>query len=347
MREARILRLELHRFQGRTAHLRTEVAALLDESARGPAFPATDRVRLLIYAAHGAIDAGDGAAAARSATEAAALAQRELGDAHALSLEAVVAEAVALRYAQRFDAAVAAAQRALTLTLEATGNDRSHARVIDARFALGSAYVDVGQAALAARELQTAIDAARVHYGPDSAFENFASAHLARALAESDQLEPALAAIDRSLALTAVQSDAEARNLAVGTGIRAHILRRLGRSSEALAGLDSALAVYRARIGPQHDATRALQLERALALAELRRFAEARAEVSLVRGTERPIAHWMSLGPDHALGVIERLQGHCDAALPLQRAALAALPATAGAVPRRHRIEQEIALCRS
>jgi len=331
-RESRMLRLELHRFRGRTAQLREEVDQLLAEAQKNPGFSAADRVRLKVYAAHAAIDSGDGSAAADAANEAAALAGREFGERHPLMLEAVVAQAVSLRYAGRFEAAEKAADRALALTLAAHDNNPTHARVLDSRFALGAAQIDMGKARLATQTLAAAIDGARKLYGADSAFETFAIAHLARAQIEAGELDLALASIERSLALTAQQTDAEARNQAVGTGIRAYIQLLRGDAGAALTGFDRALPVYRERIGETHDATLAIRTNRAMALLRLGQLPEALAELRDVQERNPALRHWMVVSVKYALGMAERLAGRPDAASRLQRAALAELPQG----PRRH-----------
>lgn len=332
LRESRMLRLELHRFRGRTAQLREEVNQLLAEARDKPGFSATDLVRLRVYAAHAAIDSGDGSAAAAAGNEAAALASREFGERHPLTLEAVVAQAISLRYAGRFEAAERAAARALALTLAAHDDNPLHARVLDARFALGAAQIDMGKARVAAQTLATAIADARRLYGVDSAFETFAVAHLARAQIESGELDLAFASIERSLELTAQQSDAEARNHAVGTGIRAYVDLLRGNAGAALAGFDRALPVYRDRIGDVHDATLAIRTNRALALSRLDRSAEALAELRDIQARKPDLSHWMVVSPKYALGVAERLAGRPTAAWQLQREALAQLQLG----PRRH-----------
>jgi hypothetical protein len=331
-RESRILRLELHRFRGRTAQMREEVRQLLAEAQADRSFSAADRVRLKVYAAHAAIDSGDGAAAADAAIDAVALASQQLGERHPLTMEAVVAQAVSLRYAGRFEAAERAAARALALTLAAYDNDPAHARVLDAQFALGSAQIDMGKARLATQTLAAAIDGARKLYGADSAFETYAIAHLARAQIESGELAGALTSIDRSLALTAQQTDAEARNEAVGTGIRAYIHLLSGDATAALAGFDRALPVYRTRIGEVHEATLALRVNRAMALLRLGEFAAGIAELQDVQARKPEIRHWMLVSVKYSLGVAQRLSGRPAQALQLQREALAELAQG----PRRH-----------
>ncbi|MEZ5458086.1 MAG: protein kinase [Steroidobacteraceae bacterium] len=344
--EAQLLRLESHRFMGRAAQVQRELEPLLAQDQRTP-FPAIERARLLLHAVHLAIEQGRGADAASYAIQARELADTAVAPGHPLRLESAVVLAVALRYANRFAEAEAAAERALALTLQAHGNDSTAARVIDARFALGSAYIDTGKAELAAREIRAAIDDARQLFGADSAFETFASSHLARALTQSDQLDAALVAIDHTLALTGKQGDALSRDTGIGNGLRAHILRRLGRPDEALRAFDIALPAYVSSLGLSHDATRALRLERALTLAQQGQFAAARAAAAEVAAESSTLFHWMNPGPRYTLGVIARIEGRCDEALPLLQASLQGEPGATLIRSQRRLIESEIARCRS
>jgi tetratricopeptide (TPR) repeat protein len=346
-REARLVRLEVYRALNENAPLRRETDILLAESTRDPAFTATDRIRLLNYSAHAAIDEGDNARAARDATEAFNRASRALGELDPLSLEAGAIQAVALRYAGETARALEAGERNLKLALAAVNGKASDARVLDVRMGLGTIYNDVGRHEDAIRELEAAATGATVLYGANSAFEMFARSHLARARSEAGDHARALAEIERTLTIAAAQPDEESRNSGMATGIRAHILLALGRYPEALRDFDVALAFYTQNFGADHAATAGLRIDRALTLSHLGRHTEALAELTPLTAAWKDIKHWMVLSPGYALGVAQRLSGDARTALATQQAALTAVPEG----PRRARavaaINAEIERCAS
>jgi eukaryotic-like serine/threonine-protein kinase len=325
-REARMVRLEVHRTLNENEPLRRETDELLAESARIPSFTATDRIRLLSYSAHAAIDEGDHARAVREATEGFELASRTLPELDPLQVELGAIQAVALRYAGETMRALDASERNLQRALAAAHGNASDARVLDARMGLGSIYNDVGRHEDAVRELEAAARGAPALYGANNSFEMFARSHLARALSEAGNHARALAEIERTLAIAAAQPDGESRNSGIATGIRAHILLALGRFPEALRDFDVALAFYTQNYGADHYATAGLRIDRALALAHLGRHDEALAELEPLAATWKEIKHWMVLSPGYALGVAQRLSGDARAGLSTLKAALAAVP---------------------
>ena len=325
-REARLVRLEVHRFQGRNEQLRREVDELLIEAKSDSSFSVSDRVRLLTLSAHAAIDEGNNDIAAAQAGEAYELAARALGERDPLTLEAAVTESVSLRYAGKTERAQRSSERALQLALAAAHNDSSNARVLDARMALGSIYTDMARPADAVRELEAALRGAQKVYGADSAFEMFANSYLARAFYEQGDLTAALSHIDRTLQLSKLQADEEARNSGIATAIRAHILLGMERYADALAQFEAAMPFYVTSYGADHAATAGIRINRAIALARLGRHSEAMAELQKVISLGTDIKHWMVVSPRYALGVAQRLAGNPADALLVQRAALTALP---------------------
>ena len=333
-REARMVRLEVHRTLNENEPLRRETDDLLAESARNPSFTATDRIRLLTYSAHAAIDDGDFARATSDATDGFELASRTLAELDPLRLEMGTVQMVALRYAGETARAMDVGERNLKLALAAVHGKNTDARVLDIRMGLGSIYSDVGRYADAIRELENAASGASALYGASSAFEMFARSHLARAQSEAGNHERALAEIERTLAIAATQPDEESRNSGMATGIRAHILLALGRYPEALRDFDKALVFYQQNFGADHSATAGVRIDRALALAHLGRHDEALAELMPLAAAWKDIKHWMVLSPGYALGVAQRSSGNPRAALATQRGALTAVPEG----PRRARV---------
>ena len=302
-----------------------------------------DRVRLLIEAAYVAnLDANDAQAALDMQT-AADLALRELGPRHELTLDAATARGVMLRGANRFDEAVAAAEKALALMIGAYTPNLQHRRILDARMALGTSYLSKGRTQDALRELRTVID----HAGDRDTLELYALVHAARAWIAGGEPETALQALLRAESLARDSNNADAVILSQAMALRAYALASMGQMSPALEVLDKSLQRYAQEYGRDHPPTLAFRAVRATILAHLGRIAEARAELDEISGMKRNVLHWTLPHMSYARGVVERLAGNCDRALALQREALQEIGTESSKWFKRAKVLGEIGLCES
>ena len=265
----------LHRFRGRLVQSRDELRELRADMDRDGNWSPADRVRLLIEAAYAAnLDAND-AQAAVDMQAAADLALRELGPRHELTLDATSALSPMLRGANRFDEAVAAAEKALALMIGAYAPNMQHRRILDARMALGTSYLSKGRTQDALRELRTVID----HAGDRDTLELYARVHAARAWIAGGEPETALQALLRAESLARDSNNADAVILSQAMALRAYALASMGQMSPALDVLDKSLQRYAQEYGRDHPPTLAFRAVRATILAHLGRIAEARAEL--------------------------------------------------------------------
>jgi serine/threonine protein kinase len=341
-RQARLQRLSLHRFRGRLAQLREALQELRAEMERG-GWPPADRVRFLIEAAYAAnLDANDDQAAV-DIQAAAELALRELGPRDELTLDAVSARSAILRGANRFDEAIAAAEQALALMTGAYAPNLHHRRVLDARMALGTSYLSKGRIHDGLRELRTVID----HAGDRDFLELYAQVHASRAWISGGEPETAFAALLRVESLARESNNADAVIVSQAMAMRGYALASMGRMPAALEVIDDSLRRYAQEHGPDHPPTLAFRAVRATILAHLGRIENARAELDDIAGMSRNVQHWTLPHLSYARGVVERLAGHCDRALMLQREALRAIRTDSSTWLKRAKVLGEIGLCES
>jgi serine/threonine-protein kinase len=341
VRQARVLRLTLHRLRGRVVQLREELPALRSEMDRNGNWSAADRVRLLIEAALSAnLYAADEQAVVDIQT-AADLALRELGPRHELTLEAVSARSQTLRGANRYDESIAAAEQALALMISAYAPNQHHRRILDARMALGASYQSKGRIHDAIRELRTVID----HAGDREFLELHAQAHASRAWVSGGEPETALKALVRAESLALDSNNADAFILTQAMALRAYVLASMGEMSSALQVVNEALERYGREHSRDHPPTLAFRALRAMILAHLGRIGDARAELNDIPGTRSHLLHWTLPHLSYAKGVVERLAGNCDLALALQQEALRAVRPIPATWLKRAKILGEIGLC--
>jgi len=341
VRQARLQRLTLHRFRGRLVQLREELPALRSEMDRDGNWSSADRVKLLIEAAYAAnVDARD-AQAAIDIQAAVDLALRELGPRHELTLEAARARSLALRGANRFDEAIAAGEQAVALMIGAYAPNMYHRRILDARMALGVGYLSKGRIHDALRELRMVID----HAGDRDLLEMYAQVHAARAWVSGGEPEAALAALVRAESLARDSNNANSVVISQAMAQRAYVLASMGQVSSALPVINEALQRYGREHARDHVPTLAFRAQRAMILAHLGRFEEARAELDEISAMKRTILHWTLPHLSYARGVVERLAGNCDLALALQQEALKSVPGDSSTWQKRARILGEIGMC--
>ena len=179
-------------------------------------------MRFLIESAYANnLDARDKEAAA-DIEAAADLALREFGPRHELTLEAVRARSAALRGANRFDESVAAAEQTLALMVGAHAPNLYHRRILDARMALGTAYLSQGRIHDALRELRTVID----HAGDRDFLELYAQVHASRAWVSGGEPEAALQSLLRAEELARGSNNSNAVILSQAMAMRAYVLER-------------------------------------------------------------------------------------------------------------------------
>lgn len=341
VRQARVQRLTLHRFRGRLEQLRTELPALQSEMERGGDWPAEDRVRFLIESAYAKnLDARDDEAAV-DIQAAADLALQELGPRHELTLEAARARSAALRGANRFDESVVAAEQALDLMVGAHAPNMYHRRILEARMALGTSFLSKGRTQDALRELRTVID----HAGDRDFLELYAQVHASRAWVSGGEPEAALSALVRAESLARGSNNENAVILSQAMALRAYVLASMGQTSSALEVINESLERYGREHPRDHTPTLAFRAQRAMMLAQLGRFEDARTELDEIGSLKRNILHWTLPHLSYARGVVERLAGNCDLALASQREALRSVATDPSTWQKRARILGEIGLC--
>jgi serine/threonine protein kinase/tetratricopeptide (TPR) repeat protein len=341
VRQARVLRLTLHRFRGRLDQLREERAGLQSEMERDGAWPPEDRIRFLIESSYANnLDARDDQAAVDIQT-AADLALRELGPRHELTLEAMRARSAALRGANRFDESVAAAEQTLTLMIGAHAPNMYHRRILDARMALGTSYLSKGRTRDALRELRAVID----HAGDRDFLELYAQVHASRAWVSGGEPEAALRALVRAESLARDSNNANAVILSQAMALRAYVLASMGQMPSALEVIDESLQRYGREHPRDHPPTLAFRAQKAMILAHLGRIEDARTELDEISAMKRNILHWTLPHMSYARGVVERLAGNCDLALALQQHALQSIAANPSTWQKRARILGEVGLC--
>jgi serine/threonine-protein kinase len=340
--KSRVVRLSVARFRGKTDELRNELATLLQAEREGGAFDAHDRVTLLEFDAHLALDEGRHADAERAAGRAAELAARTLGPKDPLTAEVIGVQALTYQYNKKPELALRAAEQSYQMMLELHRGNAKHPLVTDAQFVYGRALADMGRSAEAIERLDAVIASFTALRGADSTAAGFATHFLSQAQFDVGDVREALRNAERSLAVLGQHT--EPKSFTIGAA-RAHLGRMLlaaRRGREAADELEAASEILRGAIGAEHDTTVAVRANRALALAFAGASREAMAALEAIRASRPDVTDSVLLSPAHALGVARRLTGNVTGGLELQLAALEALAPGPKAPFARMRILAEI-----
>jgi tetratricopeptide (TPR) repeat protein len=316
---ARVERLGVYRFQGRSQELRSEVQALLPLLRRHDADPA-DLVMTLQMKAHDAIDASRPDDAVQAATESLELAQRYLGPTHVDTANAATLVALGHEYAGRSAQAVQAAEFALALQLAAHAKEPGHGDVISARVGLARALGEAGDLKRCIAEFDALMPDAIERFGAGSVEVAFHRQNVVKYLLEAGEIERAEQAA----------ADAE-RTFAAHPDLSPHFhpVARMTLAATWLAArrADAALPVFQAvsprlleLLGPLHPQSVRAEENRALAEAALGRTDAASARLErLVEGLP---AEKITSRLRRAQAVVQLRGGHAAEAVRLAQLAM-------------------------
>lgn len=316
---ARVERLGVYRFQGRSDELRQEVKLLLPLLRRRDADPA-DLVMTLQMQAHDAIDASHPDEAVKAATESLELARRHLGPTHADTANAATLVALGHEYAGRPAQAVQAAELALALQLGAHAKEPGHGDVISARVGLARALGEAGHLKRCIAEFDALMPGAIERFGARSVEVAFHKQNVVKYLLEAGELQRAEQAA----------ADAE-RTFAAHPELSPHFypVARMTLAATWLAArrAEAALPVFREvsprlveLLGPRHP--QAVRAEENWALAEAGIGQTSAASARLQRLVDGLPAEKVTPRLQRAQSVVQLLDGHAAEAVRLAQLAL-------------------------
>jgi eukaryotic-like serine/threonine-protein kinase len=338
---ARVLMTAVDRFRGRTAKMREELATLLPILRAERARFGEDLAVALKNQAHLEMDEGQYDAAERATDEELTVARHELGPDHPETVTAQMMQALAYQYSRSPEEALAATEHAFDATLRAFRDSPKHPRTIEARLLYGRALGDADQASQGVEQLEQAVRDAADVFGPSSRMVGFYSLPLAALQIDTGRVEAAIRSSHAGVAIIAQHSDPKSFRYANALFHRGMAWLAARRAEAALPDLEQAVVVLNQVLPAGHATTRLVEATRALALARVGRYPDARALIEplvAVRPADQSVA--MAL---YAKGVTERLSGDAASALRSEQQALTPLSSRAAAI-RRMRILTEIGL---
>ncbi len=321
--DARLLSVDVHRFRGRTDRMREELDTLIPAFRRlGPAGDA-DLATALEYRSHMALDAGQYADAEAAAQEALRLGEAVLGARHPKTVQLAMMFAQTLQYgAPRPDAALAAAERAMTL-VSAVHADPAYPAVVDMRHIYARALGGAGQFARGIQELERAIADASATVGAEGRKVAFMRSNLARIQRRAGRLADALENHRASSAVLVRQFAPDSWSYLGGVVSEGQTLLTARRVEEARLVLEPAVAGLTRTMGAGHQqvvtATHTLWQARAWS-------GDAGAAVSALTAllaAYTPADETLRAPLLYSLGIAQRLNGDAGAALETQTRALA------------------------
>jgi eukaryotic-like serine/threonine-protein kinase len=340
---ARLLMVDVHLDRGQTREMRQELDALLPVVRRAARARPEDLVRALTSEVDLAIDEGRLEEAIAAARDALALAGRELGVRHTrtVSLAALLAESMD-SYGWRAEEALAAAEHALRLALDAHPDEPKDAQVIYAREIYGRALGNAGQARRGVEETSRAMSDASDVFGADSRRVATIASGLAPAQRRLGDVRAALQTSDRSIAILQKHVQPESFAIAQSLSNRGVIRLAARDAAGALADLSAAREKFTRLYGPSAWDTLIARINAALALAYLGRDEDARRELRPVVEKSPDILNRM--WALYVVGTVDRLGGRHEAALAAHQESLALIQDAPGADWNRVRALGEIGI---
>ncbi|MBS0445325.1 MAG: serine/threonine protein kinase [Proteobacteria bacterium] len=329
---ARLLNLQLDRSRGRTAAERSELASLLPLLRRHADDDPASLVVGLENEVLTAIDEGRYAAAESAAVEAEQLARTRLGEHHAESVATAILVGMAQRYAGRYDAALASAERAYALTQAAYPGPPLHPRVIEARAMFGRTLADVGRLSEGVAQLDGAAqDAARL-FGAGSPMVGVLRQNLVAYRLDLGELAAADADSAEALRIAAATNTPTSYAYAGTQAARGNVLLARRDAAAALALLAPAADTLAQVLGAGHDVAIQARAQQALALAA---GGDVDAAAALLATLQERVARNAATRARvaYAHAVVARLRGQPEAATRL----LAPILADRDASPRLQR----------
>ena len=322
---ARLLGCDALLARGRGAELRAELERLIPElRARADRQPA-DLVRALEIRAHLGIIEVRREEAIADAREALDLARSRFGDRDPRTVSVAVLLGEAHQYGDRDPQhSLAEAERGLRFAQAAYPGQPKHPRVIYARDVYGRALCHAGHPDQSYAEMTRALEDAREALGAASPLVGMISINRVTCERRLGHLSAALEDNTRGLAIRGPAMARDSRAWGNMHLSRGATLLALRRGPEALADLTPAVESLTRALGPTHRMTLSARLNRALALAEVGRGAEAREEIGALEALQD--AHHESLSLEWIAGRIARITGRPEEAAARQRRALERLP---------------------
>jgi serine/threonine-protein kinase len=341
--QARLLLTDVFRYRGRLPEMRAELDRLAPVVRREADARPADLVRVLENQAHLAVDAAQYQEAQALAKEAFDRATATFGAHHPQTAAVATILAESHLYGKMPDEARMQVIAPAFRLVEETYADRPrHPRVIYMRDVLGRAFFTVGQIGRAVAEGEHALRDGIEVFGAD----NMTVAQFANNLAGLQRLTGALKASiehsDLAIGIFDRLTEPESYYYAGTRLTRGVTLLAARRAEAARRDLADAGAVLSRIYGPSNWETLSAQLNEAVALAYLGRFAEADERLRPVYDGSPDIAHPM--WARHIVGIVKRLQGDFAAALESQEAAFALIPDDPKADWNRERVWIEIGL---
>ena len=318
--EARALMTELHSARSDRELMKTELQELIPLSRSVVRSHPEVLVRLLKNRANLAFEEGRFADMQSAAREAFELSMRELGRHHAMTLatSALLSQSFVIG-SYPSDVVLRETQRAVDLALEAHGGRDDHPSVIRVREHRGRALAVTGHFHEAVAEMRKASKGLDAVFGSSSRVAAYAALNLAPWERRVGEVQLSLNRTNAAMQALEGLIDKDSMDYAFALTTRGVTLVSARRSEEALRDLSAAEATYRRILGDEHWDTLTAQFNRAVALAYLRRFAEADEALAPLRNPSTPIARrdWAL----HVAGIVERKRGDWDEAIAKQRAA--------------------------
>jgi serine/threonine-protein kinase len=339
---ARVLMTGVDRFRGRTAAMRTELAALLPILRAHPARFAEDLAVALKNQAHLEMDAGHYEAAERAAREEVDVARRTFGADHPETVTAEMMVALTYQYSRSPDEALAAAEWAFVAAQRTFGDAPTHPRIIEARFLYGRALGDAGKVVRGVGQLTRAVSDAAEVFGPSSRMVGIYSLSLAAQQLETGDVAAAIRNSESGAAIVARHSDRDSFRYANALFQRGAARLAARRPEAALPDLDEAVLTLRRTLPVGHATTRLVEATRALALARIGRYREARELLEPLVAAPSPADQPVAIA-SYVMGIVERMSGRSAAALENEERALKFM-AGDNAEVRRMRVLTEIGL---
>lgn len=341
---ARLQLAEIRRMQGRTEGVKEELATLIERLRKDPEALPEDLVFALYNSAHVAIDESRYDDALRAAKEGSAIANSALMGIDPRVIEGATLLSLIYQYNGTPEQAVQAAERTDRLLASTKPGDRLWPDAVDAHFIYGRALADAGKLKEGLAKIGTAVSEATTLYGPDSAMVAFGSADLAKNYALAGDLTLAVEKSARAFELLDQQSEPGSYTHGAALAMKGGVLLEARRSDAALPYLNRAVAELAKALGADNERTLAARTNRALALAQSGRVAEAASELDAIVSMQLPPNRILSYQPHLASGVLKRLQGDYTAALGEHEASLTAVQPGPRYELHRVRVRTEIGL---
>jgi len=245
------------------------------------------------------------------------LARSSLGDKHptTIGLSALLAESF-LHTDGSIEETLQETERGLRFVLDAYGDNSQHPLVMRVRGIRARALSVAGRFREAINEMRPVIAAADQALGSSNTLSATARGDIAAWERRTGALQESLANSDASLRFAEARGGRSSADFLAAQVTRGTTLIAARRPAQAVADLSEAESAYLQLFGRDHWDTVTARLNKAMALAYLGRFPEARASLAIVDepAFENKFPNWVA----YVRGVVERLSGEYDRAVRSQ-----------------------------